>query len=704
MRRSIVLLIVLVVLGSTVWLVVRRVNRPTPTKIGWRAELTVIAGNGAPVFRDSPRGVDAGFADPFGVAIGPDGTIYVADAGDSNRIRKVAADGSVSTLAGDGEGFADGAGANAQFNSPSGLALDTAGNIYVADTGNNRIRKITPDGIVTTVAGDGTAGYQDGPADRARFDSPLGLAIDSQNNIYVADTYNDRIRRIAPDSTVSTVAGGGRPGYQDGDAANALFDTPSAVAVMTDARLVVADSGNNRVRVIGPDRQVTTLPIAFDPNVSSADLRKPVSIVQTHDGFLYVTEFDRGRVVQIGPDGTARVIAGGRNNADGEARARFKQPAGICIDKRGDLYLADSGNYLIRKLSQTPAGGNTDSLVNGPVPRLSKEILGAQNIPWPFDPQTKPHEVAATMGEVRGSFDSTDSRDHLHSGIDIFAGYGDVVRALRSEKVTSPIANWGFDDLSEGIRIGVVSYIHIRLGRDKDGNPFNDPRLTPVLGENHKPTRMRVRRGARFNPGDAIGTVNRMYHVHLNVGPPNGEVNPLSLSPIGFSDRVPPKIERDGIQMFDGAGNRLIEKREGRLTVHGRISIVVDAFDRTDMNADRRRLGLYRLGYQILKADGRPAPGFEQPRMTIEFNRLPPNDDATKIAYADSSGITVYGSKTTRFLYNVTNVVRDGEASIGFWNASELAPGDYILRIIAADYSGNEAVDNRDVPVRVIAP
>jgi hypothetical protein len=120
------------------------------------------------------------------------------------------------------------------------------------------------------------------------------------------------------------------------------------------------------------------------------------------------------------------------------------------------------------------------------------------------------------------------------------------------------------------------------------------------------------------------------------------------------------------------------------------------------MNADRRRLGLYRLGYQILKPDGTPAPGFEQPRITIEFNRLPPNDDAVKIAYADSSGITVYGSKSTKFLYNVTNTVRDGQTSTGFWNASDLASGDYILRIIAADYSDNEAVENRDVLIRVV--
>jgi hypothetical protein len=128
---------------------------------------------------------------------------------------------------------------------------------------------------------------------------------------------------------------------------------------------------------------------------------------------------------------------------------------------------------------------------------------------------------------------------------------------------------------------------------------------------------------------------------------------------------------------------------------------VVDAFDQVDGNQARRRLGLYRLGYQLLRPDGAPAPGFDAPRVTIEFNRLPPGDEPTKIAYADESGITVYGSKQTRFLYEVTNTVRDGRAARGVWDTSELPPGDYTLRIYASDFNGNEADANRDVPVTV---
>jgi hypothetical protein len=230
---------------------------------------------------------------------------------------------------------------------------------------------------------------------------------------------------------------------------------------------------------------------------------------------------------------------------------------------------------------------------------------------------------------------------------------------------------------------------------------FDDPRFIPVHDGQGKVVRVRVRRGTRFRPGEALGSINKMYHVHMNIGPPGAEINPLSLSPVGFKDDIPPTIEKDGIQLFDANGARLRDKQSERLVVRGPVRIVVDAFDRNNLNPDRRRLGLYKLGYQVLKADGSPALGFEQPRINILFNRLPDDRDATKVAYADESGITVYGSKETRFLYEVTNTVRDGHVARGIWDTSHLPKGDYILRIIAADFSGNEALQGRDVLIRV---
>src|SRR5690606_6133489 len=142
-----------------------------------------------------------------------------------HRIRAIAPDGRVSTVAGGERGFADGAGTAARFDSPSGLAIDAAGILYVADTGNNAIRRIAPGGIVSTLAGDGVAGYRDGPAPTARFNGPIGVAVDAAGRVVVADTYNDRIRAIGRDGLVSTIAGGDEPGAIDGPAALARFDT-----------------------------------------------------------------------------------------------------------------------------------------------------------------------------------------------------------------------------------------------------------------------------------------------------------------------------------------------------------------------------------------------------------------------------------------------------------------------------------------------
>lgn len=722
--RLLLLLLLITIAAATFIVIILKRQRPTPTRFNWQAYVTSVAGNGAPGFHDLVQPTQAGFSDPFGIAMGNDGAIYVSDSGESNRIRKLSADGKLITIAGGNEGFADGSGAQASFNTPSGLAIDHSGNIYVADTGNNRIRKVTPQGVVTTVAGTGTAGYLDGAAESAQFDGPIGVAVDAAGNIYVADTYNDRIRKITADAQVSTVAGAGRAGLADGDTKAALFDTPCGVVVYPDGTLVIADTGNNRLRKIDPAGQVTTLAFNFDGETNAGVLRKPVGLALTHDDFLYVTESDRGRVVQIAPDGKGCVIAGnGPGFADGST-ARFNQPSGLAIDPRnGDLVVADSANYLVRKLSsrQGPATASNEML-----PRLTADTLAEKNLMWPLDPQNQPHEVVATVGEVRGTYESTDSRDHLHSGLDVFGAYGDVVRTIRSEKVTNPLPNWGFDSLSEGLRIGVVSYIHMHVGRDKDAKVFNDPRFVQVNGDDGKLARMRVRRGTRFRPGDALGTVNKMYHVHLIVGPSGAEINPLALSPIGFKDTIAPTIEKDGVQLFDESGTRLTEKDRGRLIVHGRARIVVDAFDRTDMNSDRRRLGLYSLGYQVLNDTGGsgpltasgsksahshalkeeatnrapvPAPGFTDPRITILFNRLPYGDDAPKLAYVADSGITVYGSKTTRFLYEITNTVRDGRASPGIWDTGELPKGDYLLRIIAADFSGNAT--RHDVPIAI---
>ena len=184
-------------------------------------------------------GTSAKFNYPFGVAVDGAGNVYVADQG-NHRIRKITTSGVVSTLAGSTYGYTDGTGTSAQFKYPIGVAVDGAGNVYVADQSNHRIRKITTSGVVSTLAGS-TQGYTDGTGTSAQFSYPRGVAVDGAGNVYVADRYNHRIRKITASGVVSTLAGSSQ-GYTDGTGTSAKFDYPSGVAVDGAGNVYVADS------------------------------------------------------------------------------------------------------------------------------------------------------------------------------------------------------------------------------------------------------------------------------------------------------------------------------------------------------------------------------------------------------------------------------------------------------------------------------
>ena len=215
MKKWLAAIGVLAIVGVAAWMVWR--PRPVADRpvvkvedvaplLDWRPHVAALAGDGHVGWRDGAA-AQAQFADPYGLALDPHGTLYVSDGGDSDRIRALRPDGTVTTLAGGVEGFQDGQGAAARFNTPSGLALDATGNLYVADTGNHAIRKVTPGGVVTTLAGTGTPGYRDGPGAQAQFDGPMGVAVDAAGRVIVADAYNDRIRAIAPDGHVTRLGG-----------------------------------------------------------------------------------------------------------------------------------------------------------------------------------------------------------------------------------------------------------------------------------------------------------------------------------------------------------------------------------------------------------------------------------------------------------------------------------------------------------------
>ena len=667
---------------------------PAPTALGWPARVDVL--------------VDGGMADPFGVAAHPDGSVFIADGGDSNQLRILAPDGSVSLLAGGAEGYRDGIGPDALFNTPSGVALDREGNLYVADTGNHAIRKVTRDGKVSTLAGSGVAGFADGMGAQAQFNGPVGVAVDRDGVVYVADTYNDRIRRIARDGSVTTLAGGTRPGFADGVGAAALFDTPCGIAVAPDGSVVVADSRNDAIRAIGRDGAVTTLAVA--PELEREPLlRRPMALAVTHDGFVYVATGGRGRVVQVAPGGAVGILPDARQPADPasgvDGSVQFYGPRGLALASDGTLLVSDGPAQRLHRISPAAARPPiapgvlattqaSPAVAPGAVPRRDGLM------PWPVLPQDQPHEVVGLMGEVRGSYDG-DSRHHFHAGLDVQADVGRSVHVVEAAKVTDPLPNWAFGSVSEGINLGTASYIHMKVGRDRKNRAL-DPRFELLLDERGKPERVRVRRGTRFAVGDQLGVVNQMAHVHLNLYDRGRVVNPLALPFPGLRDTIAPRIQ--AIALYDVHDKRLPVKKGQRLRLDralGEVSVVVDAFDQMDGNLARRRLGLYKLGYQLLQADGQPVAGFEQPRIMQTYDQLPKQREAVKVVYSADSGITVYGSKATRFTYSLHSTLAGGDAVPGRWQLSGLAPGDYTLRVYAADFAGNTALEGRDLPLTI---
>jgi sugar lactone lactonase YvrE len=250
----------------------------------------------------------------------------------------------------------------ATLSQPSGLATDAAGNIYIADTLNHRVRKIAPNGTATTLAGTGAAGFANGPGNTAQFNEPVGIVVTANGAVYVADSKNHCIRGITPAGVVSTFSGLGPPGFTDGIPAAARFNLPSGLAIDGNGSLHVADRGNHRIRKVGPDGTVSTLAgktTAGSTNgaVGVALFDNPIGIAVDTLGNAYVTEAASHAIRKVAPDGTTAIFAGsaalsGTTNSTG-ANARFTSPAGLTFRADGTLLVADKGNHLIRSVSPT---------------------------------------------------------------------------------------------------------------------------------------------------------------------------------------------------------------------------------------------------------------------------------------------------------------------------------------------------------------
>ena len=320
--------------------------------------VTTLAGTGVMGSVNGP-GITASFSNMMGIAVDGNRNVYIADSR-NNMIRKISADGMVTTVAGNGiAGSRDGKGDSASFFYPEGIAVDRKGNLYVADTHNGLIRKISPDGFVTTLAGQRIYHTIPGMDTAVRFDNPAGIAVDSLGFVYVADCGNDLIRKISPDGKVRNIAGTGKKGDRDSSSLNASFYLPGGIALDSLGNIYVADTYNNMIRKISPEGLVTTLAgktLPGDANGKgvAASFSHPAGITVGYHGNIYVADAGNNRIRMISPDGWVSNFAGNglRGSTNGrDTLASFYRPYDVTADKSGCIYVADYLNNTIRKIS-----------------------------------------------------------------------------------------------------------------------------------------------------------------------------------------------------------------------------------------------------------------------------------------------------------------------------------------------------------------
>ncbi len=343
--------------------------------------IRTIAGSGEAGFAgNSGLAVEAKLGTTQGLAIDATGNIFVADIS-NHVVRRIDPSGNITVVAGEGP---EGAGYNgdnkpalqARLAAPTGVALDEAGNLYIADDGNHRIRRVDNKGVIKTVAGTGEPGFSGdgGPAVAARLRYPCAIVLDGSGNLYIGDVGNYRIRRVDRASgTISTIAGDGHFGFagDGGPALNAAFRSISSLAFGPSGDLFLADSYNNRVRRIAPDGTITSVAGNGTFNLASAEelgdggpaasavLRWPFGLAFDRAGNLYVAEFASNRIRRVDTNGVISTVAGSghplESGATGDGgpadKAKLNRPSGVLVDTSGNIYVSDSGNYRVRKVN-----------------------------------------------------------------------------------------------------------------------------------------------------------------------------------------------------------------------------------------------------------------------------------------------------------------------------------------------------------------
>ena len=355
--------------------------------LGRAQVITTVAGGGGNGLGDNGLATSADLTQPSGVATDQSGNLYIADH-QANRVRKVSSSGIITTVAGTGTaGFSGdgGAASAAALRDPYGVAVDNSGNLYISDRLNQRIRKVTPAGGITTFAGSGSSGFagDGGAAASASFFNPAGLAVDNTGNLYIADNNNHRVRKVSAAGVISTVAGNGTPNFRGdgGPATSAGVPNPSAVALDGAGNLYITDS-TNRVRMVNSAGVISTIAgtgtSAFSGD-GGAQLSQPAGVAVDAAGNVYISDSFNNRVRRVNTAGAISTYAGGGNTmGDGGAATsgRLNLPLGLALDSAGNLLIADSGFTRVRRVS---AAAVTASLSANPAALAFSYTIGGSN-------------------------------------------------------------------------------------------------------------------------------------------------------------------------------------------------------------------------------------------------------------------------------------------------------------------------------------
>jgi sugar lactone lactonase YvrE len=625
----------------------------------------------------------AKLGEPFGIAV-RNNEIFFSD-GEGGKIWKIADYKEFSVV-------------TDRLDTPSAIAFDRNGDLIVADSGTHTIKRVKiSTGELETVAGiERQKGFADGDSKNALFNAPIGVAV-AGDKIFVADTYNDKIR-VIENGQVSTVAGSEQGFADDLNGSAAKFDTPCGIALLKSGDLIIADTGNKRLRRIAPDGKTTTLagrdeyeeekksdeePI-LDGHLGQARFIEPLALAVDKADVIYVADANSIRAVgRKSPDFVETISDTKRGFVDGNLpNARFNRPSGLFADENGNLFVADAENQAVRIFTGTDLGREitANEVENSRI--TPEEFRKLQPPRWCYDPPKAVRDIAGTLGEVRGAV-GEGSRSWFHNGLDVAGEFGETARFVRSEKVLLPLAAQNFATSRELIRMPTLGYIHINIGRTHDYVVFEDKRFQFSYAGGKRPVGLRVPRGSKFEAGEAIGTLNSLSHVHLIAGRSGAEMNALdALILPDVSDLIAPTIQN--VAFFDEHWQPIIEphNQKERVNLTGKTRIVVRAFDQMS-ELRYRKLGVYKIGYQILTEDNTPTGEIN---WTISFSR-PPDEDFVSLVYATGSQ-SGYSPRTV-FNYIASNEVQNGTARENFFDAAALNAGNFVLRVYAADFFVN---------------